>query len=110
VRDELAANLLAWVKDGGALPDDPKLAAELHAFSWEYQVTGRLKVTRKDAIREEIGRSPDRYDAVALACWERPKWSALEADDGDDGDDAPGATYDDGATDAPYGVPSPYDD
>lgn len=107
VRDELAANLLAWVKDGGALPDDPKLVAEMHALSWEYQVTGRLKVTRKDVVREEIGRSPDRYDAVALACWERPTWSG--DDDGPD-DDGGSASYDDGAGDAPYGVPSPYDD
>jgi len=105
VRDELAANLLEWVRDGGAVPDDPKLVAEMHALSWEYQVTGRLKVTRKDHVREELGRSPDRYDALALCCWDRPSWST----DGDDGGgDDGGGSYGDG-DDSPYDAsPSPY--
>lgn len=109
VRDELAANAHAWVVDGGALPDDPKLVGDLHADSWEYQVTGRLKVTRKDKVRAEIGRSPDRGDAVKLACWERSSWSAFEAGSArdDDDDDAPSSDLD---VDAPYSVPSPYEE
>lgn len=108
VRDELAGNLHAWVKDGGALPDDPQLIAEMHTLHWEPQVTGRLKITRKDAIREELGRSPDRYDAVALACWERAAWGHDDVDDGRGDDDDTGASseYD---NPSPYGdTPSPY--
>lgn len=107
VRDELAANLLAWLKDGGALPDDPKLIADLHADSWEYQVTGRLKVTRKDRVREELGRSPDRGDAVKLACWERTSWAAHEANARDDDDDFVSDGDDDARV---YDVPNPYTD
>lgn len=69
-RDALAANLEAWFRDGGAIPEDTRLAAELHTLEWKQHANGRLKVTPKDTIRKELGRSPDRYDALALACWE----------------------------------------
>lgn len=91
-RDALAANLEAWLRDGGSIPEDTRLAGELHALEWETQANGRQKVTRKDKIRKELGRSPDRYDALALACWE-----PLDVRDGgrlggapvDDDDDGP---------------------
>lgn len=70
MRDELTANLEAWMRDGGAIPEDAKLALELHQFEWKMHVNGRLKITPKDLIRKAIGRSPDRYDAVALSVWE----------------------------------------
>lgn len=70
VRDELCANLEAWLRDGGALPEDVKLAKELHALEWHTQLTGRLKVTPKDEVRKMLGRSPDRYDATTLSVWE----------------------------------------
>jgi phage terminase large subunit len=70
MRDALAANLEAWFRDGGAIVEDVKLAAELHALEWKQQTNGRLKLTPKEDIRKELGRSPDRYDALALACWE----------------------------------------
>lgn len=70
VRDELAANLESWFRDGGAIIEDTRLAAELHSFEWIEQVNGRLKCTPKDTIRKQLQRSPDRYDALALATWE----------------------------------------
>lgn len=70
VRDELCANLESWMRDGGAILEDAKLAKELHALEWEQAVNGRLKLTGKKDLRKELGRSPDRYDALALACWE----------------------------------------
>lgn len=75
-RDELWANLAAWVKDGGAIPVDAKLGAELHAPEWLPLVNGRLKVTPKDELRKVLGRSPDRAEAVALAAWEPTTWDA----------------------------------
>lgn len=105
VRDELAANLHDWMRRGGQIPEDTQLDGELHSLEWETQVTGRLKLTRKDKIRRELGRSPDRYDAVALACWERARW----LDDLPAGDD--GGGDDDGGDDDLYdGTPSPYGD
>lgn len=73
LRDVLAANLERWMRDGGAIPEDSKLESELHVLEWTTQANGRAKVTAKDQIRKEIGRSPDRYDALALAVWE-PRW------------------------------------
>lgn len=69
-RDALAANLEAWFKDGGQIPEDARLAAELHSLEWVQHYNGRLKVTPKKEIKKLLGRSPDRYDALALACWE----------------------------------------
>jgi phage terminase large subunit len=70
MRDELAANLEQWFRDGGAILEDAKLEAELHVFEWKQAVNGRFKLTPKDQVRKLIGRSPDRYDALALSCWE----------------------------------------
>lgn len=70
MRDELAANLEQWFRDGGAIIEDAKLAAELHSFEWKQAVNGRFKLTPKDQIRKKLGRSPDRYDALALSAWE----------------------------------------
>jgi hypothetical protein len=70
IRDELAANLRAWFRDGGAIVEDTKLAAELHVFEELYLPNGRVRITPKETIRKTLGRSPDRYDALALSCWE----------------------------------------
>lgn len=70
MRDELAANLETWIRDGGAILEDVKLSAELHSLEWRQSVNGRLKLTPKDDLRKDLGRSPDRYDALALSCWE----------------------------------------
>lgn len=70
MRDELAANLESWFRDGGAIVEDTRLAAELHSLEWKEAANGRLKLTPKDQLRKMLGRSPDRYDALSLACWE----------------------------------------
>lgn len=69
VRDELIANLEKWMRTG-AIVDDDKLAKELNAVQWIEQLDQRLKATPKDDLRKELERSPDRMDALALACWE----------------------------------------
>jgi phage terminase large subunit len=104
LRDELAANLETWLRDGGAIVEDTRLAKELHALEWRSMPNGRVKLTAKEEIRKAIGRSPDRYDGLALAVWEPlslqddvpdsvqhvarasapPRASAAEADDGDE--------------------------
>lgn len=95
-RDELTANLEQWIRDGGAIPEDAKLAAEMHELEWITQVNGRLKVTHKDVVKKALGRSPDRYDALALSVWEplsvrsAPKSAGRDEDD----DDLPPARID----------------
>jgi hypothetical protein len=71
VRDELVANLESAFADGLAIPEDSKLSAELHVYSWEQRHDGKYTLTPdKDQIRRELMRSPDRLDALALSCWE----------------------------------------
>lgn len=69
VREELWANGARWLREGGAIPTDHKLATELHAPVWLSQVSGKLKVTPKSELREVLGRSPDRADAFLLSVW-----------------------------------------
>jgi len=71
IRDELTANLEGKIAAGLAIPEDSMLEAEMHVFEWEHQARGgKLKCTPKKAVKKVLGRSPDRYDAVALSCWE----------------------------------------
>jgi phage terminase large subunit len=70
VRDELCANMYQWFRDGGAIVSDTKLAKELHAPEWKQGVNGKLKATPKEVLKKMLGRSPDRFDALALSVWE----------------------------------------
>jgi phage terminase large subunit len=69
MRDCLCASLEMWMREGGAILEDTKLEKELHALEWKQDVRGRSKLIAKDVLRKLLGRSPDRYDALALACW-----------------------------------------
>ncbi len=56
-------------QDGGspiALPDDPMLRSDLTAPKWKLTPNG-IKITPKDELVAELGRSPDRGDAVVQA-------------------------------------------
>lgn len=53
-----------------AIPPDRELLADLTAPRYGLRAAG-VYVESKDDIRERIGRSTDKGDAVALACWER---------------------------------------
>lgn len=88
VRDELAHRTYLWIKEGGALPEDEMLETELHALEWERGVAGRSKITPKKKLRKMLERSPDSYDALALAVWpvlsEADEEDELGSDDDDD--------------------------
>lgn len=88
-RDALWGNLARWLRpvesggDGGAIPEDSRLAVELHVPMWIPGPGGRTKVTAKKDMRKTLGRSPDRADAVALAVWEpMPEDENTPEDDG----------------------------
>lgn len=70
VYDELWGVVGQWLKEGGALPEDIKLERDLHAPSWKFDKQQRKVATRKDELRRKLKRSPDRGNAVCLACWE----------------------------------------
>lgn len=58
---------------GIALPPDPELKAELAAFRWEMRPGSKVYVRAKDEIKAELGRSPDKADAVIMAAYARGK-------------------------------------
>jgi hypothetical protein len=73
VRDEVWLSLVDAFRDGLAIPEDLKLSRELAAIRLERHISGRSKVTGKDNLRRELGRSPDRADALALCCAVEPQ-------------------------------------
>lgn len=104
-RDELYANLARWLRDGGALPEDARLAKDLTTPEWFTAVNGKLKATRKEDLRKALDRSPDRGDAVMLSVWE----STIHRASADDDDELHAAADDDEDLEAaagfdPYGA------
>ena len=69
LRDQVVYELKEWLKDGGALCEDPTLEAELVAYEYSVDLGGKIKVTSKDDLKKTLGRSPDRADAFALAAY-----------------------------------------
>ena len=76
MRDELWFNLVDFVREGGALPPDVELEGDLGAIRFDKMNAGRAKVLGKPQIRRELGRSPDKGDAVTLAAYEPVDHSA----------------------------------
>lgn len=79
VRDEVWLNLFDSMRLGLAIPEDLKLSRDLAAIRTELATTGRTKIISKDDLRKELGRSPDRGDAVSLAAWGSDEESEVEA-------------------------------
>lgn len=62
-------------QDGGspiALPDDPMLVSDLTAPHWELKPNG-IAITPKKELVKNLGRSPDRGDAVVMAWSSGPR-------------------------------------
>lgn len=64
-RAEMYFLLSKWIQAGGALPKDKLLREELIATTYTFQ-GDKFRLCEKDDVKEVIGRSPDRADAVAL--------------------------------------------
>lgn len=64
-RSEMWFEMAEWVKRGGWLPNDPTLAKELTAPTYTFQ-NGKLRLEEKEQIKDRLGFSPDRADALGL--------------------------------------------
>ena len=64
-RSEMYFELAKWIDSGGQLPDDAELSEELAAITYTFQ-GDKFRLCDKDDIKAEIGRSPDKADALAL--------------------------------------------
>lgn len=67
-RAELYYRLKQALEDEGRMVDDDALVGELSAQRFEITTRGRIKLIDKKIIKEALGRSPDRSDAMALTC------------------------------------------
>lgn len=65
-RAEMYFELRDWVRKGGRLPNDEELAEELLVIRYSYSENGKILLMKKSEIKEELGRSPDKGDSVAL--------------------------------------------
>lgn len=66
-RAEMWRAMAGWVQDGGCLPNDHGLIAELTAPTFSYaDASNRFALEAKDDIKERLGVSPDLADALAL--------------------------------------------
>lgn len=64
-RSEMLFLACEWVRSVGAIPVDPDLREELLALRFTYQ-NDKFRVIPKDMIKKQLGRSPDKADALAL--------------------------------------------
>lgn len=64
-RAEMWFEMAEWVKRGGVLPRCNNLKKELTAPTYSFK-NGKLILESKDQIKERLGFSPDRADALAL--------------------------------------------
>jgi phage terminase large subunit len=64
-RAETWFRMAEWVKRGGCLVRDPQLIRELTVPTYWFQ-NGKFQLEPKDLIKEKLGQSPDRADALCL--------------------------------------------
>ncbi len=65
-RAEMWYGVREWLKDGGRLPHDEWLKAELTAPTYSFDASGRIRLEAKDDIKARLNRSTDLADALAL--------------------------------------------
>jgi len=66
-RAESYFKLSEAVKRGLSIPYNENLMEELLSIEYSFNETGKAKIIPKDKIKEELGRSPDLADSLALS-------------------------------------------
>lgn len=75
LRAEMWFSMMNWLRDGGAIPNDPGLLQELCAPTYDNNnAANKLQLESKDKIKKRLGFSPDKADALALT-WAQPVMS-----------------------------------
>jgi hypothetical protein len=65
-RAEMWDLMRLWLLDGAALPDNSELRSDLVAPQFEYDPRNRLKLEKKESMKERGLPSPDLGDALAM--------------------------------------------
>ncbi|MCB9620480.1 MAG: hypothetical protein H6724_13665 [Sandaracinus sp.] len=78
-RSEAYYAMRDWLREGGSLPPESRVTADLLGVRYKYDALGREQVESKDDIKKRLGRSPDFGDAGMLAVYARPSDEAPHA-------------------------------
>lgn len=65
-RAEMWGAMRNWLLDGGAIPKDSLLAAQLSTPMYSFDEANRVKLEKKEDIKKRGLKSPDKADALAL--------------------------------------------
>ncbi|WP_345985277.1 hypothetical protein WCX49_11785 [Sulfurimonas sp. HSL-1656] len=68
-RAEMYFGLANFIRKGGSIPKDDELYEELSVITYSYtdgNGKSRIKILKKEEIKEILGRSPDKADSLAL--------------------------------------------
>lgn len=80
-RAEMWFRMAEWIKKGGCLPQDDELVKELTEVRYKHR-NGKFILESKDQIKNRLGFSPDKADALALTF----AWEELPGQEWDDGE------------------------
>lgn len=64
-RAELYGRFKDWLLNGGCLPKDDEILAELRVLEYQFNRKMQIQLSTKDDLRKVLDRSPDTTDAVA---------------------------------------------
>lgn len=64
-RSEMIWKMCEWIKQEGCIPNDKELREELSVIQFVYQ-GDKIRIVEKKDIKKQLGRSPDKADALAL--------------------------------------------
>ena len=77
VRTEMYFELRKAMKNNLKIKESNSLKEELLAQLYEFDDKGRFKLVKKDKIKENLNRSPDEADALALCNYDYSKSKGL---------------------------------
>lgn len=66
LRSEIYDKTRRWLENDAEMPDEEDLDEELTAVNYGLDARGRVQLEDKDDVKDRIGRSPDKADALSL--------------------------------------------
>ena len=66
-RAENWGRLRQWLKDGGSIPDDPEIEADLTGIEYMFSAKNQIQLERKEDLKKRGLASPDIGDMMAMS-------------------------------------------
>jgi len=65
-RAEMWGKMRDWLEQGGSIPDDPELEADLTGLEYSFAASGALQLEKKEDMKKRGLASPDCADSLAI--------------------------------------------